>query len=335
MHPLFSVIIPCRNEERYIGSCLDSVLSPANSPGEFEVFVVDGMSNDNTRNIVEKYVAGYPFVHLLDNPRLATPFALNLGIQASTGTFIVIISAHAWFPENYFHLLIDWHSRIEADCIGGVCVTEVKNKNPLSNSIKKVLSSRLGVGNAEFRLGTREAKEVDTVAFGCYRSDVLKKTGLFNELLIRNQDIELNKRLIKNGGKIFLVPDVSYVYYARETLCELAKNNFGNGKWNILTLYYSGDLSSISLRHLVPFFFIISLILPVILAPVWWPLALISAGILVFYLAVVFIASLRLNSKDVSVGNLIRSFISLHFSYGFGSQIGFCWLFGRLFKQKK
>ena len=82
--PRVTVIVPCRNEARYIRACLDSILATAYPPDRLEVLVVDGQSSDGTANIVREYAAQHSLVRLLDNPRRVVPTALNLGIQAAS-----------------------------------------------------------------------------------------------------------------------------------------------------------------------------------------------------------------------------------------------------------
>ena len=77
MLPLVSVIIPCRNEEKYIVKCLDSIVSQDYPKENLEVLVVDGMSEDGTKEIIQDYSKKYPFIKLLENPKKFTPFSLN------------------------------------------------------------------------------------------------------------------------------------------------------------------------------------------------------------------------------------------------------------------
>ena len=142
--------------------------------------------------------------------------------------------------------------------------------------------------------------------------------------LVRNQDIELNKRIIRGGGKIFILPDTYCTYLARETWRGVAKNNYGNGKWNILTVYYTKSLSSLSFRHFIPLLFILSLIVPLLMALIWWPFAIVSAVSLIAYICLLSTVSLKLAvSKHLNFFYLLTTFFVLHLSYGLGSLIGF------------
>jgi len=317
-----SVIIPCLNEENYMSSCLDSILESDYPNDKMEIFVVDGGSEDRTVEIVKEYHKRFNFINLIKNKKKYTPIGMNLGIKASKGEFIFILSAHASYKVDYFTKLVENIVYLNADCVGGILLTDVKHKNKKSLSIKEVLMHKFGVGNALFRTGCKEVLEVDTVAFGCYRKSAFEKYGLFDENLIRNQDIELNKRIINSGGKIYLIPEVECTYFARENFKDLAKNNFANGKWNILTAYYTKTLNSLSVRHFIPLLFVLSLIIPALLAlysPYFGIIGLVS---MLSYLTLVIIISLKLKDNSNSFIYLVLSFLTLHLSYGVGSLVG-------------
>jgi len=323
------------NEEKYIAICLDSLLESDYDKSKMEVLVVDGMSSDKTREIVRDYAEKYSYIQLLDNPDKIVPKAMNLAIAEASGEYIVRLDAHSKFPKDYFSKLIYYSQKLNADNVGATVLTDVKNKNKKSNSIKSVLSHRFGVGNSDFRTGIDKIKEVDTVPFGCYPTNVFEKYGHYNERLIRNQDIELNKRIIKGGGRIYLIPDIQCTYFARENFIALAKNNYANGFWNILTAYYTKTLNSLSLRHFIPLFFVLSLVVPMGISLVFPKILWIAVFSLVSYLSLVIIISFRLKNSFNSIGYLIISFLTLHLSCGLGSLMGIFSVFKKMIKGKK
>jgi glycosyltransferase involved in cell wall biosynthesis len=335
MYKKISIIIPTLNEEKYISSCLDSILESDYENEKIEVFVVDGISEDSTRQIVKEYHDKYLFVKLIENQERHTPIGMNLGIQVSSGEFVFILSAHAEYEKKYFIKLVENIQQLQADCVGGVLLTDVKNKNTKSLSIKEVLMHKFGVGNAIFRTGCDEVTEVDTVAFGCYRKSTLNTYGVFDEKLIRNQDIELNKRIVNAGGKIYLIPEVKCIYYARENFTDLAKNQYQNGYWNILTAYYTKTLNSLSLRHFIPLLFVLSLLIPIVVSFFSPKILWLGVFSLVSYLCLVIIISFRLKNSSNSVIYLMLSFLTLHFSYGVGSLMGIFSVMNKMIKGKK
>lgn len=320
---MLSVICPIYNEERYIEACIESILAQDFPKDNLEVIFADGMSTDRTREIVAAYATKHSFIRMIDNPQRIVPPALNAAIKASKGDIIMRLDAHASYPSNYFSAIYNAHQRIKADNIGAVCKTDVLNKTSKSLAIREVLAHPLGVGNSAFRTGIDKEKEVDTVPFGCWRREVFEKFGEYDERLVRNQDIELSKRIIRGGGKIVIIPDTYCTYYARETFGKLAKNNYGNGKWNILTVWYTNQLKSLSIRHFIPLLFLLSHIVPLLAAIIWAPLAYLSLLSLIAYTSVVAIVSAKLaRAKNLSFIQLVKTFLVLHLSYGWGSFVG-------------
>lgn len=320
---MLSVICPIYNEEKYIVGCIKSILNQDYPKDELEVIFADGMSTDKTREIVASYAAEYPWIKLIDNPKRIVPCALNSALSTSQGDYIIRLDAHASYPSNYFSALVNAIEKYDAENVGGVCKTDVLNKTKKSCAIKAVLAHPFGVGNSAFRTGIDKVKEVDTVPFGCWRRSTFERFGKFDERLIRNQDIEFNKRIHQGGGKIVIIPDTFSMYYARETFSVLAKNNYENGLWNILTVGYTKQLKSLSLRHFIPLLFVLSLTLPIVVSFFWFPAIFFSIASLVVYSLFVMIISAKIAlSQNLSWVYVVSTFFVLHISYGCGSIMG-------------
>ena len=319
---MISVICPTFNEEKYIKCCIESILAQDYPKEDLEVIFVDGMSTDNTRLIINEYQSKYPFIKLIDNPQRIVPCAMNAGISCAQGQIIFRIDAHSLYQPDYFSSLSRRLLELDADNVGVVCKTDVLNKTPKTLAIKEVLSNRFGVGNSKFRIGISDVEEVDTVPFGCWKREVFDKYGLYDTRLIRNQDIELNKRIKRGGGKIYIVPDTYCTYLARETFSALAKNNYANGKWNILTVFYTNNIRSLSVRHFIPLLFVASLLIPPVLALFYAPFIYVSLLSLMLYLvAICGVCSGLVSKKKLNFFYLITAFATLHISYGWGSLI--------------
>ncbi len=318
-----SIIVPIYNEEKYIENCIESIMASDYNKNSMEILLIDGGSSDNTLNIIKEYQQKYANIKLFHNPKKIVPISMNIGIKEASGEYVIRLDAHASYPKEYFTKLIYWHKKLDAENIGTLIETEVKNLTPTSSAIKKVLSNKFGVGSV-FRSATNIEKPilVDTVPFGCYKKDVFEKYGLYDERLIRNQDIELNKRIINGGGKIYLVPDVKCTYFARETYKSLAKNNFSNGLWNILTAYYTNSFNSLSLRHFIPLLFILAIIMPMIFSLFYMSIIYIGLFVIASYLALVVFQSIKMNDKDAGILSIVRAFCVLHIAYGVGSLVG-------------
>ncbi|UFS62400.1 glycosyltransferase family 2 protein [Sulfurimonas sp. HSL-3221] len=317
------MIIPAYNEERYIAACLDSFVASDYPKAQLELFVVDGMSTDRTGEIVAGYAATYSWISLLENRDRTAPYAMNLGIGRASGDFIVRADAHSSYPADYLSKLIHWSQKLDADNVGGLWQTDVLHATAKSMAIKNVLRDRFGVGNALFRTGVRSVQEVDTVPFGCFKKEVFDRYGLYDTRLTRNQDIELNKRIKRGGGRIFLVPDIRCTYYARETFMALAKNNFANGKWNLLTADLTGTFGSLSVRHFVPLVFVLVLLLPLLFSPLLPQALYLSVTVLLLYTGIVLLRAWQIKYNTTLLYQCAAFFV-LHFSYGLGELAGTC-----------
>lgn len=321
---LISIIIPCRNEEKFIEKCLDSIISQGYPKDKLEVLVVDGMSEDGTKIIVNEYSQKYPFVKLLDNPKKITPCALNIGIKNAKGEIIIRMDTHATYQNDYISKCVKYLYEYNADNVGGTMVTLPQSDTFIGRSIVKALTSRFGVGNSDFRTGVSQPKETDTVFGGCYRREVFEKIGYFNENLSSSQDMEFNIRLKKSGGKIMLFPDIVSYYYTRSDFQSFCKNNFRNGIWAIYPMKFVNHMP-VRLRHLIPLFFVSGLLGSFILSLFFYIFGYLFLAVAGSY----FLANCYFSAKiTTSEKNwryffvLIFTFAVLHLSYGFGSFFG-------------
>lgn len=316
---MLSVIVPIYNEEKYIVQCISSILQQDYPKNDLEVIFVDGMSCDKTREIVKRYIEKYPYIRLLDNPQRIVPVAMNIGIKNSNGSIIMRLDAHSNYPTNYFSILTKKLIELGADNVGVACRTDVLNKNSKTFAIREVLCNKYGVGNSVFRLGVENVQEVDTVPFGCWPRVAFEKYGFYDERLVRNQDFELNKRIIKGGGHIYIVPDTYCTYYARESFKSLWKQNFLNGVWGIRTVLFTKNTKSLAFRHYIPMLFVLSLVVPTILSFIWKPFLLISLFSFFWYIITIGMVCVGIVlKKRLSFFYLLMSFMTLHISNGLG-----------------
>lgn len=255
--PLVSIIIPCRNEEKHISGCLDSVLQNEYPVELQEIIIVDGASEDRSVEIIKKYIKIYPHIRLLNNPEKITPKSLNKGILSAKGSIIIRMDVHSYYDKYYISTLVYYLSELKCDNVGGVWEILPGNNSITATAIAYATSSPFGIGNAWYRIGVSKIREVDTVPFGCYRKEIFDKIGLFDEELVKNQDDEFNARLIKNGGKIFLIPSAKIKYYARESIKEIVNMFYFYGFYKPLVNIKIKRIST--LRQLIPPAFIILL----------------------------------------------------------------------------
>ncbi|MCF8368468.1 MAG: glycosyltransferase family 2 protein [Bacteroidales bacterium] len=318
--PLVSVIIPCRNEENFIGQVLKNVIEQDYPSEKLEVFVLDGQSSDNTAQIIEELAKGHSFIHYLENEKKTVPFALNKGIKASQGEVIIRMDAHCLYPKNYISLLVEGLFKYNCDNTGGLWLTSPGADTEIAKAIASATSHPLGIGNAHYRLAVQKPRKVDTVPFGCYKREVFDKIGLFDEELTRNQDDEFNARLVRSGGSIYLLPEVKIKYFARENFSKMSKMFYQYGLFKPLVNKKVGAPATI--RQFAPItlltFFIATGILS-FFSGIFQIILL--AGALTYLLPVTLISIIESykHKEGISFGfSLLLAFPIIHFSYGWG-----------------
>ncbi|MBA4374492.1 MAG: glycosyltransferase family 2 protein [Thermodesulfovibrio sp.] len=314
-----TVIIPCRNEEKYIGKFIATLAGQNYFDGlpheKTEVLFVDGESTDRTREIIEQQTRDHPFMRVLSNPQRIVPEAMNIGIRQAKGDVIIRMDAHTEYPPDYITNCVECLDRTGAENVGGPIISI--SDTFCGKAIAAGMSSVFGVGNSRFRLGGFEGY-VDTVPFGAYRRDVFDRIGLFDTELVRNQDDELNYRLIKNGGKIFMGSGIKSYYYPRDSIGKLWKQYYEYGYWKVRVIRKHGLPAS--WRHLVPVTFVLSILLTGLLALFEPRAAYLFSAIAGSYALLAVFFSIRIAAEKgiryLPVLPIV--FATLHVSYGFG-----------------
>lgn len=320
-----SLVIPVYNESKYIDGCIQSLLQQDYPASDMEWIFVDGGSTDDTVKSIRKYAADYPhLIKILDNPHKTVPYAMNMGIMQSKGKYIIRLDAHADYANDYISKCVMYLDTIDADNVGGVA--ETKAQGFIGNCIAKMLSSKFGVGNSEFRTNGKSGY-VDTVPFGAFRREVFREYGGYDERLARNQDNEMNYRIRKNGGKIYLSDDIHLSYYCRDSIKGISDMAMKNGMWNVITMKLCPG--AMGVRHFVPMLFVLSVIglgaLGLSHRWFWW-LLLIELSL---YLSLDIVFSLKLSMRIKEIAMLFVLFPIFHISYGIGSIKGLIKLFSK------
>jgi glycosyltransferase involved in cell wall biosynthesis len=278
--PKVSLIVPCYNEGQTIGLLLQAIYQQSCPRPALEVVIADGMSGDNTRQVIAEFAASHPdlAVRVVDNPKRIIPAALNTAIRAAAGEIIVRLDGHSMPYPDYVERILEALESGQWDMVGGVWdIQPGGGQNPpgwVSRSIAAAAAHPLGVGDARYRF-TRTASEADTVPFGAYRRSLVEKIGYFNEDLLTNEDYEFNLRVRQSGGKIWLDPRIRSVYFARPNLPALARQYWRYGYWKGQML--RRNPGSLRWRQAVPPLFVAALVLLAVLGLFWSPARLLLA----------------------------------------------------------
>ncbi len=313
-----SVIVPCRNEASHIEAFLDSVLAqqlPA--PHDvLEVVVADGMSNDGTRALIEKRASEDGRLMVVDNPAGITSTALNLAAVRASGEIVVRMDVHTVYAPDYLRECVRALAETGALCVGGAWLPV--GRGWPQRAIALAFSSRFGSGGAASRR-VDYSGPVDTVYLGAWRREDLLRLGGFDEALVRNQDDELNLRIVRAGGTVWQSASIRSEYTPRASFLALFRQFYQYGYWKVPVI--RKHRLPASPRHLAPFLFVWLLMVLALLSP-WWSLA---SGLLIAVLSVYAVTALcdaavlaRAPGRLRDTLGIAWAFACMHFGYGLG-----------------
>jgi len=316
--PLASIIIPCRNEKEFIGSCLDSIIANCYPKEKLEILVVDGMSEDGTKEIVSAYAQKYSFIKQLTNLNRITPAAMNIGIKRASGNVIILVNGHSVLDRDFLKYSMEYLAKTGADAVGGLLNTINDRYSIIAQAIPLAVDSMLGAGGRRYRTRTKEGWIKDTLPYCAYHKEIFKEMGLIDEELVRVQDAEFNYRILGHGGKIYYTPKIKSYLHIRPTLQKLWKQHFQYGCHRPLVTQKAGI--NLTWRQLIPGLFvgslIISLISSMFLKPSLWFFLFISGSYIIVTLGFSLKISFDKGLKYFLVLPFV--FVTLHFSYGIG-----------------
>jgi succinoglycan biosynthesis protein ExoA len=327
--PLVSVIIPIRQEAAYIARSLGAVLRQTYPKDRVEVLLVDGMSSDETRAIAADVAVEHGWavgalergpgsVTILDNPARLIPQALNVGVRAARGEYIVRVDGHCEIQPDHVERCVEVLERTGHECVGGGWDTV--GESAMSQVIAVATSSVFGVGNASYRTGRDTAGPVDTVPFGAWHRSVFDRFGLFDEELSRAEDDEMAFRITRGGGTIWYEPAIRSVYYSRSDLPRLWRQYFNYGLYKVRVGRKHRAVATV--RQLVPGLFVLALGLgagsSLLTRRARW-----FAAVAGPYAAANAVMSLRLGAREGKPpAALAATFSTLHLAYGTGYLYG-------------
>jgi glycosyltransferase involved in cell wall biosynthesis len=313
-----SVVIPCYNEERFIGKVLEN-LAGQYPAALYEIIVVDGMSTDGTREVVAEFARRRPeiTVRLVDNPARNIPAALNLGITEARHYLIVRMDAHSVPSENYVRRCVEVLAAGEVSIVGMPWRIRPGAETRAARAIALAVAHPFGIGDAKYRLTPKSSEFVDTVPFGAFRKSLWREAGGFNEQLLANEDYDFHYRVRRRGGRILLDAAGHSAYFARGTFKALATQYSRYGRWKARMV--KEHPRSLRLRQMVAPVFVVSVVALAALSFWWRPaLALLALAVVPYVALAVFFAfklSRRANEPSL-LPAIAAAFMLIHTAWG-------------------
>lgn len=315
-----SVAIVAYNEEGYINKILNDVLNQDYSKDQTEVLLIDSLSTDNTRRIMQHFKDDhekeYFGIQILENTGKIQSCGWNVAIQNFKGDVLFRIDAHAKIPDNFISKNMELQNKGEY-VTGGPRFTIVDKETKWAEFLLAAENSMFGSSIASYRRST-EPSYVKSLFHGAYRRCVLDDVGLFNVNLGRTEDNEFHYRIRKAGYKICYAPEIYSYQYVRNTLFKMLKQKFANGYWIGKTFWICPKC--LEKYHFVPMIFVIGILLTCVMA--WYEIPQIAVFMWILYivLAITMTAlAIYRNRSNYFLFFLPFIFLLLHLSYGFGT----------------
>lgn len=312
-----SIVILTLNEEQFIQEVLNNVLEKDGLSKK--IIIADAGSVDDTLLIVKQFAEKHPGIKVFNNTERYVSKALNRVIPTCEGKYIAVMGAHAIYPAHFIKTAVSFlEQHSEYAIVGGPINHE--GKSVIGKSIAHCMASPFGMGGSAFRIQTGN-QEIDTVPFPVYRKEVFNKLNGYDDRLIRNQDEDFHYRAIGQGFRIFMLAELKADYFVRNSYTGLMKQFFQYGYFKPLVM--RKNQQSVKVRHLVPLFFVLYLVLAIallIISPVN-PLVVLLPLILYAGIDLIFASSLKNTNPVLLLLNVI-TFPLMHISYGTGTLLG-------------
>ncbi|MFN0196769.1 MAG: glycosyltransferase family 2 protein [Planctomycetaceae bacterium] len=318
--PFITVVVPVRNEERFIQQTLMQLLTQEYDSNRFEVIVADGESTDRTGDIVRKLQASFPQLKLVNNPRRWSSSGRNAAIKVGQGDIFLIVDGHCQIDNpRYLHNLSQAFSDADVDCVGRPQPLDIGDANRVQRAIAAARSCRLGHHPSSFIYSDEERFVPPHSVAVAYRKAVFDRVGLFDEAFDACEDVEFNHRVAAAGFRCWLTPKASVHYVPRGTLGGLFRQlvRYGRGRMRLLRK----DRSTFSLGSSIPALFVAGIVVGALLAPLHAAFAWTYFSILGLYAAIVTALSVILavrerNASLIVLGPLVL--LTIHIASGWG-----------------
>ena len=334
--PFITIVMPVRNEENHIKKALTSLLNQDYPRDRFEIIVADGMSSDQTRDIVADFSKEHPNVILLDNPKQISSAGRNVGFRQGQGDAFMVVDGHCYIPtDQLLHNIVTSLEKSGAECLCRPQPLDPPGINQFQKAVALARASWFGHGGSSLIFSEAEGY-VSPVSHGAiYRKEVFEKVGYVDEFFDACEDVEFNFRVEEAGIKTYMSPSLTIKYYPRETLSALFRQmkRYGIGRLRLIEKHPG----AFNINTLLPSAFMGGLILAPLLS-LLAPIFCLAFGILYgLYFLVSLFTSIGIAYKHgfSYLRHLIPVFFTIHAGLGWGFLTGLPGMIGSKFNKRR
>jgi len=322
---VIDVIVGVKNEEEYIERCIRSLMTQTME--DINILVVDGMSEDRTRDIVSKLVDEDPRVKLLINERETISSGRNIGLNASTSEYVAYLDGHAYVDEDWLKTLYSSYKECEKKYpLGGIGSTYAspEDDSPFGKTVAYCVQTMFGGLGTSFT-EEKEIHPVDTVAFALYkRSTLTGEEIIYDEKMTHCEDTDFNHQLVNKGYVLLKHPEAKVYQYRRKNIGQffLQMFKYGEGRYKLANKYRE----TLKYYHLIPVLAILYLLFSIVSAILFligqinlFNLILIWSPV-ILYLIIDILYTLNIIARYGSLKHIsaLMIFPAIHIGYGIG-----------------
>ncbi len=230
------VVMPALNEAPFIATAVGQLMESVPDL-DITLVVADGGSTDGTRGIVTELSRRDPRIRLLDNPGRTQSRGVNLAVQLADDDVDVVVrtDCHAEYPPGFLRRVVEGLRALrEQGCVSVVVPMVADGATAFQHAVAATQNSLLGNGgSAHRRLG--ESRYVDHGHHAAFDRHAFVRAGGYDPRMMHNEDAELDVRLVRGGGRIFLDTGAAITYFPRRNWRTLARQQYNHGRgraWN-------------------------------------------------------------------------------------------------------
>lgn len=228
-HPFISIVVGVRNEEKYIAECIESLLQLDYPKECYEIIIVDGMSIDNTQNIIRHYP-----VKLILNEKKNVAAARNLGVENAKGDFVAFTDGDCKVDKLWVKTLVKEFAIAPDDvaCVGGPNL--IFDTDPIfAQVVGYAQETLMGSGGSAQSHGYTKKQYVQSIpnCNALYKKSAIEDVGFFDEYFVMGQDGDLNYRMQNTGYRFWYVPKAKVLHHRRATIKTFSIRMFKYGAW--------------------------------------------------------------------------------------------------------
>lgn len=198
--PLFSIVIPVRNDEANLRRCLESLTRLESTTNEFEVIVVDNGSTDATRSAADSFLSRLP-LRIVEKPGVYISAVRNAGAEVARGQYLAFLDSDCEAPPKWLSSASEC-IKVDLPTVFGCYYLIPDNSSWIARNW----------------YDERDKKNTGKVSYlpagNLFAArDLYQKLGGFDETIQTNEDYEFCQRASRYGSPVYCYPALGVVHW--------------------------------------------------------------------------------------------------------------------------